>query len=463
MKRHPAPVLLTAVVLLLAVPRLSAGWEPPVELAHNDTACYLPLANCWALAAAGETLHAVWYDQRSGGFEVYHRRSLDRGTTWDPETRLTADTVYSGYPAVAASGPNVHVVWVQGVDARGDSGDQVYYVRSTDAGFTWLPPVQLSHSAGGYYGGWFPCVAAWGANVHVVWEDDRYSDDQIFYRRSTDNGASWNQENPIENYPGMVNASLAVAGNTLHVAYYGFWTEVVYFQRSTNNGTTWSPRTAIPTPDVSDSPCVAASDSAVHLAFCDGRNGHWDVWYRRSTDAGVTWSADTCIAPDLYQTWTVNLAVSGANVHAVRGDMGGYQVHYLRSTDAGLTWGPERTLSESVPGGDAMHYSVCAADSTVHVLFDKERYVYYRRNRGGNPVALAESGPAPAPLRLGPTVVRGPLGRSRLHPGPWECFDHLGRRVGVFGAAESGTGLPAGIYYVRSVTGPGRVRVVKVR
>ncbi|MBM3315998.1 exo-alpha-sialidase, partial [candidate division WOR-3 bacterium] len=152
----PGRLCRAVMLVLLAACPLLAEWEPPVELAHNDTACYLALANCWALAASRDTLHAVWYDKRSGGFEVYYRRSSDGGTLWQPEARLTTDTVYSGYPAVAVSGRFVHVVWVQGIDARGDSWDQVMYRRSTDGGETWESALQLSHSSGGYYGGWFP-------------------------------------------------------------------------------------------------------------------------------------------------------------------------------------------------------------------------------------------------------------------------------------------------------------------
>jgi len=453
--------LLPALALVLA--GQSVAWEPAVVIAQSDTACYLPLGNTWALAAAHDTLHAVWYHAANGGFDISYRRSIDNGTTWQTPVRISNDSVYSGYPGVAVAGPDVHITWVQGIDARGDSGDQVYYRRSTDGGVTFEPAVQLSHSIGGYYGGWFPCVITEAACVHVAWEDDREGEDQIFYRRSTDNGASWNTENPILGQLGYVNPSLAAIGTTLICAYYDFNANVVYYQRSTNNGNTWAGKVGIPTPDVSDCPCLGSEGDTVHMVYCDGRNNHWDVWYRRSTDKGVTWSADTCICPDIYQTWTTNMAVSGSNVHVVRGDMGMYETHYIRSTDGGRTWDPERVLSESAPGGDAMHYSVAAADSNVHVLFDRIRWVYYRRDLGGNPVAVEEGRFQPAAGRRASSLFSGAV-RMRGREHEWfEVLDFSGRRVATCRGAEVGKGLAPGTYIIRPLHGRAdRIKVVKV-
>lgn len=462
-----AGCLLTLLVLLVGpssgdVGRIG-GWELPQVLAQSDSEMYMPLANCWAIAAVDDTLHVVWYDKRSGGFEICYLRSTDRGTSWLPETRLTDDTVYSGYPAIATSGSSVYVVWVQGRDPVGESLNQICYRRSTNGGASWEPAAQLSHSSG-LYGGWFPCVAASGPNVHVGWEDDRGGDDVVYYRRSTDNGASWFAEYPIVGDPGMVNVTLAVSGNIVHAAYSDFWNEVVFYQRSTDNGINWSPKRGVPTPDASDCPCLAVSGSTVHMVYCDGRNGFWDVWYCRSTDNGLTWSADICIMPDIYQSWSANVAASGQNVHVLRGDMGMYQVHYIRSTDAGLTWGPERCLSESVPGGDAMHYSVAVTDSTVHVVWDKERVIYYRRNQGGNPVGIQEWPDTTTGSGSPPTHFANRLRVAGHESDRFEVFDFTGRRVGVLTGAGFGQGLPAGGYFVRPVrTRAGWLKVVKVR
>ncbi len=421
-----------------------------MRLTYNDSASYLALANTWGIATSNNNLHIVWYDKRDGNFEIYYKRSTDNGTTWGEDVRLTNDTVYSGYPGIAVSGSVVHVVWVQGIDARGDSGCQVYYRRSTDGGQTWEPSIQLSNSIGGYYGGWFPCVAVSNQNVHVVWEDDRNGDDQIYYRRSTDNGQNWSSEFNLRTGLGTVYASIAASGPNLHLVFYDFWNEVVYYKRSTNNGTTWGANVGFPTPDVSDCPCVAVSDSNVHIVFCDGRNNHWDVWYKRSTNNGTTWSPDTCIMPDIYQTWTTNIAVSNQNVHVIRGDMGMYEVHYIYSSDGGITWGPEICLSESAEAGDKAHYAVAVSDSTVHVIWDNEREIYYRRNRGGNPVEIREKVNLPIGRRF--SAQPNPFISHTKIPGyekeKFLLYDFSGRKIGIYKEEQIGEGLPAGVYFV---------------
>jgi hypothetical protein len=466
---------LLALTLLAVAGVVLAEWEPAVRLTYDDSISYQTMGGAWDVAISGSAVHVAWYDRRDGGYEIYYKRSDDYGTNWGPDTRMTSDTVYSGYPAIAASGQSVHLCWVQGIDARGDSHDQIQYRRSTDGGVTWEPQVQLSGSTGGYYGGWFPCVAVEGANVHVAWEDDREGDDRIFYRRSTNNGLSWGFETNLRTSLGTVNASLAVSGPNLHLAFHHFWQEVVYYKRSTDNGVSWEPESGIPTPDVSDAPCVAAEGANVHLVFCDGRNNHWDVWYRRSTDNGATWSVDTCIMPDIYQTWLTNIAVAGSDVHVVRGDMGSYQVRYTHSPDNGLTWEPETCLSYG-QGGDCYHYSVAASESIVHAVWDQrvfsgpENYeIFYRRNPD-HPIGLDGQAKGDRRVANRASIVRGVLnlqpafGYSQRGDSPLALLDASGREVmGLRFGENDVSRLPPGIYFCRPESGSAQTRLVIVR
>jgi hypothetical protein len=60
-------------------------------------------------------VHVAWEDVRhdggNGNGEVYYLRSTDAGASWGPETRLTNNPAYSHEPQVAVSGPSVHVLW----------------------------------------------------------------------------------------------------------------------------------------------------------------------------------------------------------------------------------------------------------------------------------------------------------------------------------------------------------------
>ncbi|MBM3316095.1 exo-alpha-sialidase, partial [candidate division WOR-3 bacterium] len=170
--------------LATAVPLLG-WWEPDVRLTFNDSASYTSRNSARAMAAGGETLHVVWYDQRDGNREIYYKRSVDRGTTWSSDRRLTSNSAVSRTPSVVVAGADIHVVWY---DER-DGNREIYHKRSPDRGLTWYADTRLTADTARSYNS---SVAAAGDCVHVVWMQDSasvYPD--IWYRRSTDRGQTW--------------------------------------------------------------------------------------------------------------------------------------------------------------------------------------------------------------------------------------------------------------------------------
>jgi hypothetical protein len=110
------------------------------------------------IAASGGTVHVVWWDDRDDtryahrgypaikpeddhNYEVYYKRSLDSGTTWGPDTRLTHDPAVSGEPTIEVLGDLVVVAWQ---DNR-DGNYEIYLQQSPDAGTTWSEPVRLTN------------------------------------------------------------------------------------------------------------------------------------------------------------------------------------------------------------------------------------------------------------------------------------------------------------------------------
>jgi hypothetical protein len=78
--------------------------------------------------------------------DVFYRRSIDNGTTWQPEVRLNDDATSRDqyFPTVQVSGDTVLATWY---DRRNDSSNylQEYFKRiSLDGGVTWQPSVLVS-------------------------------------------------------------------------------------------------------------------------------------------------------------------------------------------------------------------------------------------------------------------------------------------------------------------------------
>ena len=124
-----------------------------------------------------------------------------------------------GEPAVGPSGV-VHYAYTAG--AAGDPGN-IFYIRSTDTGFTWSAPLKLNTDA--------TTRGQWGASlsvntagtVFVSWYDERNTAiDALerFGRASTDNGVTWGADMAISDviFPKPLQPDPSV--NTTYVGVY---------------------------------------------------------------------------------------------------------------------------------------------------------------------------------------------------------------------------------------------------
>jgi hypothetical protein len=240
-------------------------------------------------------VHVVWRDTRDGNYEIYYKRSADGGITWDFDARLTSNSAVSYLPSVSASGSVVHVVWY---DNR-DGNDEIYYKRSADGGITWGSDARLTSdpSVSGY-----PSVSVSGSVVHVVWRDYRDGNFEIYYKRSTDGGVSWGSDT-----------------------------------RLTSNSA------------VSDLPSVSVSGSVVHLVWRDDRDGNQEIYYKRSIDGGISWSSDTRLTSNSSVKLYSSVSVSDSVVHVAWTDTrdGNYEIYYKRNPTGNIVG--VKIISSEIP------------------------------------------------------------------------------------------------------------------
>jgi len=185
-----------------------------------------------SIFANGPVIHVAWYDQRDGNREIYYKRSTDGGITWGADTRLTNDPATSWLPCISVSDSVVHVGWA---DNR-DGGYWIYYKRSIDGGITWGADTKLSSSSGDIQG---PSLAVSGSAVHMVWNDDRDGNLEIYYKKSDDAGLSWEMDTRLTNAAGDSEyPSVSISGPMVHVV----WTDLrdgneeIYYKRNPTGG-----------------------------------------------------------------------------------------------------------------------------------------------------------------------------------------------------------------------------------
>jgi len=296
----PAPLLPFSLALLFplllclpAVVHAQPTWGPDVRLTYAQWESWWPEIAIWK-----DSLYVAWRDLRdrspSSG-EVYFKRSLDGGITWSPDVKLSlADSGATG-PVIVARHDTVIVAWQ---DYRHGSYIVIYYRRSTDAGATWGPEVLLSNWWRVSYD---PTLALGdGGDVYAVW-CDQTTTNKLRFRRSTDYGTTWEPDTlvgPV--YAGtLISPTLVFARGVLHLIKDELippWAWEVGYRRSTDRGLTWSPVSILSENDSIHSfwPKIAAdSTGGVYVSWADYKYSPYpwtgDIFYRRSTDQGLSW------------------------------------------------------------------------------------------------------------------------------------------------------------------------------
>jgi hypothetical protein len=230
-----------------------------------------------------DSVYTVWELQELGIF--YKRNTL----SFDPTVSLNSGSGNKiWFPAIAASGNNVHVVWMDD-ELSGD----IMYRKSTDGGADFgFFTINLSNNAGNSV---FPSIAASGNNVYVVWMDNTQGNYQILFKWSTDGGASFGGAISLGNAGGYASPlSIAASGNNVYVVWSAPPSQQpnanpeIYFKRSTNGGASFifsTPNLSLNS-GVSMMPAIAASGNNVYVVWSDSTQGNYQILFKRSTNGG---------------------------------------------------------------------------------------------------------------------------------------------------------------------------------
>jgi hypothetical protein len=237
-----------------------SNWSEDIRLTYNNNRSYEP-----NIAIHRNNIHVAWKDYRNGAAEIYYKKSNDSGYNWSEDIRLTNDTTPSYSPAIAVYNNNVHVVW-EDIGRK----HEIYYKKSIDNGKTWTDYILLSH---GKDDSKLASIAADNKNIHVVWQDYRDDNYEIYYKRSIDNGKTWEKEKRLTfSKNDSYNPKIDVFKDNIHV----IWREkinenqVICYKRSNDNGETWENEIELTDKNNnSHAPSLSVNKEKIHLTWQD--------------------------------------------------------------------------------------------------------------------------------------------------------------------------------------------------
>jgi len=216
-------------------------------------------------------------------------RSTNSGATWDTLTRV-GQMVWPGFCGALAVEDSLLFQFVTDIHP---SDTMSTLRRSSDYGVSWQTLGQMS----GFMDPGRLAVAS--SYLHGI-EDWSHDYGIILYRHSSDLGQTWGPVDTISAQIGLSSAQDGVISTSEDRYVYIVWDddkygsdggESVLFRKSGNNGNTWEPEQSITPTPTAETPVVASSGSYVCVAWNQINDPlPANTQLRVSTDYGSTWS-----------------------------------------------------------------------------------------------------------------------------------------------------------------------------
>lgn len=462
-------------------------WGPDTRLTYDDSLSYFGFPTLWAIAAdTSGRVHVVWYDQRDPQWasEVYYKRSTDNGTTWESDVPLTTNSSYwqEGPCVVTDRQGRVHVVYTEFECPGGLFYPVVHYKRSTDGGVSWGPEIDIAYLLGDF-AGHTSLATDLGNYVYVLYANQTgasWAELDNFFVRSTNGGQSWGSGIRLTSSRTALWGS--VAADTLgrvHVVYVEALTGArqLYYRRSTNYGQSFEPAVELTTASSNKGNVSIYTDrgNMVHVVWEDSRHGNYEIYYIRSTDGGSSWGPEIRMTADPDTSREPNIVADlNGGVYLVWTDnRPDKEVYFKYSTNGGNTWSNDTCLTEgAVPHYGQFFPNIACTDSGnyLHIAWQDQRdgnlEVYYKRGFIEHGIQEHTQQQVSSNIKIFPnpfkekTVIQYAL--STMHYAPsLSIYDATGRLVRQWdyqtmrqgnpviwtGTDDTGHKLPVGVYF----------------
>lgn len=404
---------------------LFTQWQTDTRITNNPQNSYTSANNAWCVAANGNDLHIVWFDERDGNREIYYKRSSNSGSAWGSDIRLTNNSGNSQSPSITITGQIVMIVWQ---DER-DGNFEIYSKRSSDGGISWGSDTRLTNNS---QNSLEPSASASGQLIFITWHDERDANSEIYGKRSTDGGLSWGADIRLTNNSSVSwHSSVSVLGQVVCAV----WcdnrdgNDEIYFKKSADGGNTWTVDVRLSISNsISDNPCISMTNSVIHVSYIDAL----EIYYNRSTNGGISWGLGTRLT--FYTTVSVlpSIAVSGTFLHLAfqTNRDGNFEIYYKSSSNSGTSWNSDVRLTNNI--SNSALPSVALGGNAVHIVWhdnrDGNNEIYYKQNPTGNPVKIINTG----------SVIPGSYLLDQNYPNPFNPVTKIRFNIPMIAGVKNG-------------------------
>lgn len=227
-------------------------------------------------------------------------------------------------------------------------------------------------------------------NVYVVWRDNSPGNEDIYFAKSSDGGASFNYSlNLSNNTGGSEFPRMAVVNNNIYATWYDYTTgqSEIFFSRSYDSGNSFQTINLSNNGGVSYNPWIAAYNDEVFVVWNDEtpqlkilnitkpKNvdvalGSLDILFATSHDNGVTFEiSNISNTPD--NSWNPRIAIYENNIYVVWNEKIGSnnEIFFTASTDGAKSFSKPTNLSMS--NTSSMDAGIQAFGNHVYVIWQE--------------------------------------------------------------------------------------------
>jgi len=255
-------LLVISVNIIVTVPRVYAvDWSPEMRITWNPAE---DLAPSLAQGKDGR-IWFVWQSYRTGDYEIFYKIfNSTAAHPWSQDIKLTDSLGFDIMPSIMHANDNR--TWVAWMSQRVPPKFCLYY-KIFD-GTSWTVDMNLTSNLDDYTPA---LMQTTNGVIWVFWGSTRTSPRRIFYKTSSDNGASWSQDMQVPSTSNFDEKDPFVTQSADGKIWLVFERNWGIFYKTSLDGISWSTEGTI-TPS-------SNNEVNLHPAIAQAANGNmWVVW-----------------------------------------------------------------------------------------------------------------------------------------------------------------------------------------
>jgi len=285
---------------------------------HSVTCNRLLLSVLAAILYLGGLMPALQLDPMQQAYAQTYRNIIN----------LSNVVPFAADPHIAISGNKVYVVWTEaitgGSPSAGGKNSDIFFSKSTDNGASFSNPVGLTNYKPGIKQE--PKIAISGKNLYIMWSDYSLGTAEIFFTKSTDNGTRFSSPLALGTSFGAVGETrLAGYANNVYVMWIGSANNAagaVLFKASTDNGGSFGNTISLSNKGIASKPEMSLAGNSVYVVWynttlqASGNVVDDEILFAKSTNSGAHFSSPINISnnPNSFSA-RPQVAASGRNVY----------------------------------------------------------------------------------------------------------------------------------------------------